>query len=492
VLRQTLSGECIVPNQVLALHRVSPRCYDLTGLRTGNVRDQLLRSTLMVTALCGERAIGVGFPLLIFGAGAAGMNAAMLAAARHVDVTVVELTRNVFPSISASWLRRIDPTEYDWPHGHWKAAQFPMVGTIPLPQTAAMSGASLAAADTKQWDNFLKTRNGLNGYGTVTLLQGMDAHALVESDLPANSFLEVQGHWLPGAKAMHTMQFGARLSCIGHGKEQVSEVPMLCKWNGYAGPEFWTDSDGIDANRPLPSGVTKIVISGAGDGGMQDLQRAATSLFGRELYESLEWAENRNPWPVSNILLTDGMLRILMSAEETARRAFGWSPSHQGMPRTLQNWHDTFEHAIDTMVRAWPLNVATHVAQDLFRPELLDPASKLQITWLMRQSSPGYAYALNRYLSVLLCSLADRIVPGRIQVFPSSTLYSIAPVGHLCTSIATCLGKKHVVEIEHDNGMHSKRDADLIIVRHGVEPRRLLKNASAPVPEHMTPFDLPQ
>ncbi len=79
-------------NQVLALHRVSPRCYDLTGLRTGSVRDQLLRSTLIVNSLCAEGAIGVGFPLLVFGAGAAGMNAAMLAAARHVDVTVVELT----------------------------------------------------------------------------------------------------------------------------------------------------------------------------------------------------------------------------------------------------------------------------------------------------------------------------------------------------------------------------------------------------------------
>lgn len=478
-------------NQVLALHRVSPRCYDLTGLRTGSVRDQLLRSTLIVNSLCAEGAIGVGFPLLVFGAGAAGMNAAMLAAARHVDVTVVELTTNVFPSISASWLRRIDPTEYDWPHGHWRAARFPMVGTIPLPQTAAMSGASLAAAFTKQWDNFLKTRNGRNGYGTVTLLSGLDAHALVESDLPANRFLEVQGHWLPGGTAMQSMQFGARLSCIGHGREQVSEIPLLGMWQGYAGPEFWTDSDGMDAHRPLPSGVTKIVISGAGDGGMQDLQRAATSLFGRVLYEELERADRSNPSPESDILPTEGMLRTLMSAEETARRAFGWAPNRQGAPRTLQKWHDTFKHAIDTMVRGWPLNVATHVAQDLFRPELLDPTSQLRITWLMRDPTPGYAYALNRYLSILLCSLAERLVPGRIEVFASSTLFSIAPVGHVCTSAATCLGKRHVVEIDHGNGRQLTRDADLIIVRHGVEPRRPLKNAPVPVPEQMTPFDLP-
>ncbi len=443
----------------------------------------------MVNALCAESLIGAGSPLLIFGAGAAGMNAAMLAAARHVDVTVVELTTNVFPSISASWLRRIDPTEYDWPHGHWKTARFPMVGTIPLPQTAAMSGASLASAFTKQWDNFLKTRNGRNGYGTVTLLQGLDARALVESDLSANLFLEVHGNWLPGAAAMQTRQFGARLSCMGYGKEQVSEIPLLGMWQGYVGPEFWTDSDGIDAYQPLPAGVNKIVISGAGDGGMQDLQRASTSLFGRLLYELLEVADSRNPSPTSSILPTDGMLNIMMSAEETARRAFGWAPSRHGVPHTLQKWHDTFKQAIDKMVHGWPLNVATHVAQNLFRPELLDPSSPLQITWLMRDATPGYAYALNRYLSVLLCSLAERLVPGRIEVFPSSTLYSIAPVGHICTSAATCLGKRHAVEIDHGNGMQSKRDADLIIVRHGVIPQRLSK--SAPVPEQMTPYDLP-
>jgi len=480
-----------VSNQVLALHRVSPRCYDLTGLRTGSVRDQLLRSTLIVNALAADGTIGAGAPLLIFGAGPAGMNAAMLAAALHADVTVVELSSNIFSTLAGCWVRRIDATEYDWPHEHWRSARFPMTGTIPLPMGPAMSGAVLASAFSKQWDNFLKLRNGKNGYGTVTLIQGIDAHSLVESDVPANGFLEVAGSWQVGSAALRTRKFGARLSCIGHGKEQVSEVPLLGLWKGYAGPEFWTDSDGIYPYRPLPAGVGKIVISGAGDGGMQDLQRAATSLFGRELYNLLERAATRNPMPAVDILPTDAMLRKMMSAEETARRAFGWAHQRGKVPHTLQKWHQAFAQPIDAMVAGWPNAVAQHLAQELFRAELLNADPGLRITWLMRDDTPGYAYALNRFLSILLCSLAARVIPGRIEVFVASEMHAIAPVGHVCISATGCLGKLHNVTINHGNGKQSNRDAELLIVRHGVEPRRRLNGAPVPAPEQMTPFDLP-
>ena len=37
--------------EVLNLHRVSPRCFDLTSVRTGSVRDQLIRSSLLVSGL---------------------------------------------------------------------------------------------------------------------------------------------------------------------------------------------------------------------------------------------------------------------------------------------------------------------------------------------------------------------------------------------------------------------------------------------------------
>lgn len=480
-----------MPNQVLALHRVSPRCYDLAGVRTGNVRDQLLRSTVVVNALASEGMIGTGLALLVYGAGAAGMNAAMLAAALHADVTVVERTDEMFSSIAGTWLRRIDPTEYDWPHEHWRTSLFPSTGTIPLPQKSALCGASLAAAWIQQWNNFLATWNGKNGFGTVTVVHNLDAWGLVQSDIPANPFLEVTGRWQDDSSAIETKQFGALLSCTGHGPEQVSEVPLYGLWHQYTGPGFWTDGDGIAPYWPLPGGVSSVVISGAGDGGMQDLQRVATSFFGRELFERLEMAAGRNPDPEYVILPTDTLLKTLLSAEETARRAFSWAASRHGAPRTLMKWHNDFKDAIEQVVSGWSDEVALHVAQYLFRKDLFAPQPRLQITWVMRDPTPGYAYALNRYLVLLLSALANRVLPGRLIIHRSSTIHSITPLGHSCKKASDCVGKKHIVEIDAGDPTLIECEADLIIIRHGVEHRPLLLGGRVPVPEQISPFDLP-
>src|SRR6266849_982746 len=76
--------------QVLSLHRITPRCYDLTSVRTGSVRDQLIRATLLADALHESGLINDQAPLLIMGAGVAGVALGLAAADRGVNVTVVE------------------------------------------------------------------------------------------------------------------------------------------------------------------------------------------------------------------------------------------------------------------------------------------------------------------------------------------------------------------------------------------------------------------
>jgi hypothetical protein len=242
---------------------------------------------------------------------------------------------------------------------------------------------------------------------------------------------------------------------------------------------------------PLPAGVRTILISGAGDGGMQDFQRAATSYFGRELLEKLEQAAATNPEPGVDILPSESLLKTLMSAEETARRAFCWAPKRNDLPRTMLAWHNAFMAPIEQMVRSWPPTVARHVADHLFRKELLMRPAQLEIKWVVRESTPGYAYALNRYLSLLLWKLAELVLPGRITVSTKSEIDSISPVGHTCGSAAACVGKPHDVQIDTGHGVPVPFQAELIIVRHGVERRRALPGAPMPVPEQMSPFDLP-
>jgi NADPH-dependent 2,4-dienoyl-CoA reductase/sulfur reductase-like enzyme len=75
-------------SQVLGLHQITPRCFDLTRVRTGSVRDQLLRAALMCDALLSAGIVDVEVTderarsLLVLGAGVAGVALALSAAER--------------------------------------------------------------------------------------------------------------------------------------------------------------------------------------------------------------------------------------------------------------------------------------------------------------------------------------------------------------------------------------------------------------------------
>jgi len=486
-----------MPNQVLALHRVSPRCYDLSRVRTGNVRDQLLRSTVIVNALYSEGLIGNGWPLLVYGAGPAGMNAAMLAAERRIDAVVLERTQKLFQTIFLCAWRRVDPTEYDWPHAHWLSGAFPRSGkNIPLSQPYGMTAFTLAAAWRKKWRDFENKMKVPDLVGKVEVLHGVNANNLTLSDTGLGALLSATGPWDATNPARSTRHFGAVLSCIGYGDELVGEEPRNGRWNNYAGPRFWHDNDTVTPNAPLPRTITNVVISGGGDGAMQDFQRLASSqaLFGRELYTKLrQLLRETGLDALRSFPNPDQRLRFL-SAEETGRRAFSWAPDRYGVPDAMAQWHDAFAGPVDAAVASWPDKVAKAVADKLFRTELLD--SKLKIRWVMQDPTPGYAYALNRFLSLVLLALARKCQPSLdITVHNSSSIQTIAPAeaGHECVSAPGCIGKKHVVLIAPrcGHGATAIEEADLIIIRHGLEPRPQLLGGRLPVPEQISPFDLP-
>lgn len=482
-------------NQVLALHYLSPHCYTLSGVRTGSVRDQLIRSTVIVNALVHARLIDSSFPLLVFGAGAAGMNAALHAARCGVHSTVVEKNKRKFSTFAQAYWRRIDPTEYDWPHEHWRQGHFPVKGkgSIPFPQRTS-SGLALASAWKAEWRHFNTYHNGPASNPKVTVIHDFDAHKLTYKDVHPN-FLDVHGKWDAGLPAF-SRQFGALLCCDGFGSEQVSEYPNIGKWNQYQGPTFWHDSDGMVPGSRLPAGVSNAIISGGGDGGMQDLQRVATSYFGRQLYEKYIAAANKR----DSMLPSDGLLKDLLSAEDAGRRAFGWAPDRLGVPNALATWHRTFETAIDRLVSNWTDVEIDDMADALFRPAVL--AGSLPITWVLGEATPGYADALNRYLVLMLLAIARRYTDNRnranpgsaidlFTVLPSSRIDTIDPLGHSCLNAKNCIGKLHEVTILVAGGSPKTiPNANLIIVRHGVRPRRGLVG-QAQIPEQIVPFSLP-
>lgn len=487
-----------MPNQALAFHRVSRHVYDLTGLRTGSVRDQLLRSSLIAHCLADDQLISTSRKLLVFGAGAAGLNAAITAAERGITVDVIEINKDPFASFRlASW-RRIDPVEYDWPHSHYDAGVFPWAGAsagsgIPLIQQSG-TGDDLAQEWAAFWQWWDTSCNGVAHRGTVTLLTSTDAQQFVTGieASPTNSHVNVKGPW-PGGTA--TRSYGALVSCIGFGPERTFDDHVPGRWGGYIGPSFWLDDDQITQGNTKDLGVSQVVISGGGDGGMQDFQRVMTGEFGKVLLHKLNAAAHQ----IGIDLAPHAMICAFLMAEDAGRRAYAWQRTKQPISADMKTWDGAFASQVRQLfanLRPMSLHGLQKIAHAVLRPQLL--SHNLSVIWVYKGATPGYAYALNRYLSLVIEQLAS--IPSasgqvpRVSVKAMCEIVKIRPAvaAHKCVSPKGCFGVKHEVVIDdtRNNIQTTISDADLIVVRHGALPNPLL--AGAAVSEQMTPYDFPQ
>lgn len=485
-----------MPNQALAFHRVSRHVYDLTGLRTGSVRDQLLRSSLVIHCLFDEGLISRSQPLLVLGAGAAGINAAITAADLGVTVDVIELNVDPFASFRlASW-RRIDPVEYDWPHSHYNAGVFPSSGAgIPLVQHSG-TGDDLAQDWAVFWQWWYRHCNQVAGRGAVHLLSATNARQFKAGiqEAVGNAHVDVRGPW-PSAAGVTTRSFGAVLSCAGFGPERTADLQVPSRWGGYVGPAFWLDDDRISPGHAGTMGIDRVLISGGGDGALQDVQRVLTGAFGKALLHLLSASADAH----GVALFPPTMISTFLQADDKGRRAYAWQRDKQPIAQDMAAWHDAFATEVNTWFAALSrssLAALQQIAADVLRPELL--SGQMAVTWVYKEASPGYAYALNRYLTLVLQALtlvqaSSGLLP-RVDVFAEHEVVQIKPSqsGHRCTSPATCWGVPHDVTLQAvpAGAKVCVNDVQLIIVRHGALPDPLL--AGAAVREQMTPFDFPQ
>ena len=488
-----------MPNQALGLHRVAPRVYDLTGTRTGSIRDQLLRAGLVANGLIDTNEISSADHLLVIGAGAAGMCAAMNAAYWGVNVTVVELDQVPFATFFRARWRRVDPCEYDWPHPHCQQGLFPQSnGWFPLPQTTG-TGADLAHSWTHLWQQWQALYDGKGKRGHIELLTSLDGRPMVN---PANhrypagaNHVEVSAPWQTGGTPS-ARPFGAIINAAGFGVECTdSDGQCPDPWNGFQGPAFWKDDDQIpnDPKEHIPH--TNVVISGGGDGAMQDFQRVVTGHFGLTLLKALQDAiDHHRP---GFQLDADGVIRSLLSAEESARRMHAWQRQAHPAKQMTAAWHTAFEQAIVPHIKRLGQAALDAVAHDVLRGRLKN--GQLKVTWAHRLSTPEYAYALNRFLCLVLntlCSEASsNMIKHSVQLLPRHEITAISPSAkanhHPCVSAKGCIGVLHDVTLtSHTGSPHPIKDVDLIIVRHGAD-RSTTPGRGPYAPEQMTPYDIP-
>jgi len=412
---------------------------------------------------------------------------------------VLEIEPRPFSRLSLATWRRVDPCEYDWPHPHHGAGRFPLLPAaahrVPLRQRRA-SGARLAQLFMHTWQQRLTLQAAVGWCGgQVQLHTSADAKLFLPlqpagvTPTTAATAIDVPGPWhtlQPGAVAGKSRRFGAVLSCIGFGAERCAEdvAPgAAALWGGYGGPRFWEDYDGVP-DQGQPCALNQAVVSGGGDGAMQDLQRLATGQFGLALLRRLNSAlamAMATTKAEAEPLATLEMQHMFMAAEDSARRAYAWQGA-RAPQQALETWHKVFEDAVEARMNhlaALPGGqVLPELARGVLRPELFQPGG-LHITWLWRDKTPGYAFALNRFLCLVLLQLAQRTgLHQRLQAWPQHAVHSVVP------------GAPHALVVKQlASGTTQPLQADLLLVRHGILPNPLLGGPA--VPEQLVPYDLP-
>ena len=211
-----------------------------------SIRDQITRGWLAVDRAIEQGLIHEKRELLVIGAGVGGVTAAMTAATAGIKVTLMDQAPRPF-SRHAGCRRWVNPTQYDWPVGHWLRASIPWPAVPPLPMPPlrwpAAGRANVLVGDwTARFNNFLLTPAGRN----LTPRFLTRCLEISPSGAPTGQvevkWVEVHRSGKP-TKIDGTTPYGLVISARGFGDERCFlewPGPSL-PWNGhpFRGFEFW-------------------------------------------------------------------------------------------------------------------------------------------------------------------------------------------------------------------------------------------------------------
>jgi len=438
----------------LLAHQVAPLSFEIGGILSPvSIRDQMIRGRWIIDRSIEAGLIMTGERLLLVGAGVAGVTAAIEGARRGISVTLIDTAAAAFLRQAGCSSRLVDPTQYDWPVDHWPNPQFPWTWpAMPLPWTAgranilAISWRLALAAAMFRYGPLLDVRfsTGLAGFPSV----------VYRSATP-----ELRAVFIPGGSEY----FKIAVSTVGFGTERTS----LGTFSSY---RFW-DTDPLE--RPdygLPGISPSILISGGGDGALQDFIRVSTTASSaRQIYDALPLMPN----------LRAALESAIQSAEDQAQRAYLWgSPGSATVPahdHTIhERLHRAFVDQIDILAnypRVWPMIVAA-------LNKIVRASDSAKLCLVYPCSHFDRCYALNRFLVLLLARYYE-LERGETVLYPNTKVTTVSGTTHACANNpATCYGQNHTVAYVNSacQGLPAPISPspgprhEIVLLRHGIIP----------------------
>jgi len=449
-----------VADPFLLAHVVAPLFFDIGGaLSPVSIRDQMIRGRMIVDRAVAERLIDREHrSLLVIGAGAAGATAAIRAARHGVRTWLIDIAPRPFSRQSSCSTRWVDPTHYDWPVTHWPQGYYPWIPpSMPLPW-----GANLANNLARLWT--VQLGWALRRYPGLLTVRYRTRVNSVGPVLPGGIQV-VLGTPPHGAPVIGTYTFGMVVSCAGFGTEK-------CTVGSYSGFRFWDTDPFEQPNLGLPpSQHLRVLISGGGDGALQDYLRIFTRMPAGKLYEQL----------IVNSVLKPVLVEVeplVHGAEDQAQRAYIWgSPNTNHHDHELHRvLHGAHEKAVDRIHRetgAWKevCNIFDGIVSSVFGKD--DAIPDVELIYSCEHFSR--CYALNHFLVLLVAKYLQE-QHGKQTLRGYTKVTDVTGTTHTCKkNPVLCHKEEHTITFERadcfrSGGNPSQKDYNVVTIRHGVQP----------------------
>jgi hypothetical protein len=449
---------------LLAAHQVAPLQFEMGGLwNPVSVRDQMVRGQEIARRAEIAKLISASRPLIVVGAGAGGVAAALTANNAGIPVVVIERGARPFDRQLRTHTRTIYPYLYDWPHDRHVDDALVVPAVLPWLEARADRAALswIAALGRSRFIAYGSTVSPPPTGGPPVVVHGGMVNVHVATPAGAG--------WMPG---------GMLLSSVGFGVE-ITSIPAAS--GTYHGWYYW-EPDTLGQHQLGEPGPPDVLIAGGGDGALQDAIRVLLE----PVYEDLRMLLDTLP------AIPESLRLAIANTDDTVTRSWLWASGGGDDCPLLRHAHTQLEAEVD----AWWLRDQRAIAAAL-DPLWRDDIRSVQLVHSCDHF--GRSFPLNRFLILLLeravkertqreLAARDRAAQRGQSRAPQAAPQFSRTAGHLLVDVDggrghTCSGRP--CRGRHDAGLAAATcatprgaplprstsvAADVIILRGGVTP----------------------
>lgn len=466
---------------------LEPFVYRLGQFSPVSIRDQIVRATYLVDHLLTEGALAVNTHLVIVGAGAAGVTAAVAAASLGVRNVVLVESHDTVMALQANCPSRwLDPVQYDWPAAHWSDGLWPIKDPATPRSTAQTRSFAPIGAGIAE-DLSIEMANRAEPHFKSGKIRGRFGW-MVQTWSPTPTGIAIQLTDLAG-RSLEIIHADLLILAAGFGNEQA-RVPNATG-SDFEGLRFWSEDRFQQDDMGMVNVDPRVLVSGGGDGALQDFVRLTTGVSAVKDAMDAVWAcsNETTSWKES--------MMGLWHWDEHARRALAFEPSPLDSCEILRRLHARHQEAVQDLTNSaeWPQLVAwfdrTTARRKLGSVHLALPCDHFH-----------GCYGLNR--TVALITIAYLNHKGLDPILPNTALLSTRALGHHpCTD--GCWGQPHEarlatgvscrtttasLKVWNANDTVTLR-VDGLVIRHGIDPLTIGSRTFERMTPQVVPMHLP-